>query len=915
MQTIGKSSGECLFCALVRSCRPRPLATRVSSKRARISDYRNIISPVRIRKHFFEGKTRDGASNAFESTRNTGSPNFKIKSFNHDEFRYTSRMKPEDFKNLIIEQLSKLRNELYDPKVLEGIELSKSSFEKKYAQYCRHVVDGVSISRSELAFSLRGVYGRKNVFGLYEQLKYNFYDFLTGTSFTKTDIQNQKALADLRYPSEWYPTTRRLQRTLHLHVGPTNSGKTYHALRRLEAADSGIYAGPLRLLAHEVFTRLNASGKRCGLVTGEERRYPDGDADNLLKMFSCTVEMAPANLHCEVAVIDEIQMINSEDRGWAWTQALMGLLAKEIHLCGEERIVPLIEEIAASMGEKLEVHRYKRLSPLQMESRSLGGNLNKLRKGDCIVSFTVVGIHALKREIEKKTGKRVAVVYGTLPPLTRAQQAALFNDQDNDYDFLVASDAIGMGLNLSIRRIIFETVWKFNGVEKTALPIHEIKQIAGRAGRYRTAQQSIQEKSQKTGDGETTIAEDAQTSEPAPNVGLVTTLEQIDFPLVEHALRSEGDPIMTAGLFPPQHVVERFASYFRPGTPFSYIMLRLHEISQVHQRFHLCRLRDVIAIADAIQPVRKLTIADRYLVTAAPVRVKDQYGRQLINALAKCIGEQGDGDLLSIKEIELEILDQEITGTKAQLAALSRLHQALSLYLWLSYRFSGVFVSRELAFHAKDLCEKAIETCLSQFTFTTRQRLMIAEKRKRRMLEDLAQPTEAKDMDRGDIAAGEEFEETPISDGEEEGEEFEGTPISDGEEEGEEFDLELEGVVGAQQRRQRQEGGVEDLDFDLDADPNIPRLQHSPLQHLTEQYTQDNSREDAEARNFDAESNVSSADSRSERANSECKGPLWGTHVDQGELQKGDSSNPESSDAVLPPSVEEPRRESKYGIC
>jgi ATP-dependent RNA helicase SUPV3L1/SUV3 len=111
--------------------------------------------------------------------------------------------------------------------------------------------------------------------------------------------------------------------------------------------------------------------------------------------------------------------------------------------------VPLIRELCALVGDKLVVHEYERLSPLRAMNRSLAGNLAKnLQKGDCVVSFSVLGIHALRRTIEEQTGKKCAIVYGSLPPETRAQQARLFNDPDNDYDFLVASNAIGMGLNL-----------------------------------------------------------------------------------------------------------------------------------------------------------------------------------------------------------------------------------------------------------------------------------------------------------------------------------------------------------------------------------------------------------------------------------------------------------------------------------
>jgi len=296
---------------------------------------------------------------------------------------------------------------------------------------------------SSLLSSLRTAFRSHGESGVDTQLRYSYHGLLASRKFSKIDLEDQEKLADLRYPVEWYPATRAVQRKIILHVGPTNSGKTYHALKRLEQAKTGIYAGPLRLLAHEVYTRLNAKGRTCDLVTGDEKAAHDG-----AEMQSCTVEMVPLNADVDVAVIDEIQMIGHKERGWAWTQALLGLKAKEIHLCGEERSVPLIKELVASMGDAIEIHTYKRLSPLKTMSTSLNGSLNNLRKGDCVVVFSRVGIHAMKRDIERLTQKRVAVVYGSLPPEIRAQQARLFNDPDNDYDIIVASDAIGMGLNL-----------------------------------------------------------------------------------------------------------------------------------------------------------------------------------------------------------------------------------------------------------------------------------------------------------------------------------------------------------------------------------------------------------------------------------------------------------------------------------
>jgi ATP-dependent RNA helicase SUPV3L1/SUV3 len=343
-----------------------------------------------------------------------------------------------------------MREELSEPSLLESFELDQKSFSVIWSSFEKHILNldkGSSKARREEWRALGNVYQDNGKKGVQERLKFAFYGHMCGSKFTQAELDNQKQLADLRFPPEWFPSTRQMRRTIHLHVGPTNSGKTYHALQRLEQAESGVYAGPLRLLAHEIYTRLNAKGKTCGLVTGDERRIPEVKAGEV-RMWSCTVEMTPLNAILDVAVIDEIQMINSNERGWAWTQAFLGVQAKEVHLCGEERTVPLIRQLAASIGDKLVVHTYERLSPLEMMGKSLDGDLGKLEKGDCIVSFSVMGIHALRKQIEKQTGRKVAIIYGSLPPETRAQQAKLFNDPGNEYDYLVASDAVGMGLNL-----------------------------------------------------------------------------------------------------------------------------------------------------------------------------------------------------------------------------------------------------------------------------------------------------------------------------------------------------------------------------------------------------------------------------------------------------------------------------------
>ena len=588
------------------------------------------------------------------------------------------------------------------------------SFEKKlHPIYSRKTdadevpVDNGLASLKEKLVDAFQIYGPE---GLQRALYFAFIDHVIASRATNDDGKLRQ-YADLRYPTEWYPSARQLQREIHLHVGPTNSGKTYNALKKLEESGNGFYAGPLRLLAHEVYSRFRAKGVACDLITGDDVRL---DESGKAKLTSSTVEMVDVGKQVDVAVIDEIQMMAQEDRGWAWTRAFLGANAKEVHLCGETRVVPLIRELAASMGDTLHVHQYDRLNPLKAMSKSLQGNLKNLRKGDCIVCFSVLGIHAMKKQIEIETGRRVAIVYGSLPPETRAQQAALFNDPDNDYDFLVASDAIGMGLNLCIKRIIFESIWKrgYHGREKLSIP--QLKQIAGRAGRYRTAQQEMnKQETAPASDGQDARLEEYRAT---ATVGLVTCLDEADLRYIRTALRAEVEPIRHAAILPPADFVDDFASHLPGGIPFEYILNRLSEVSVLHSRYKLCDIKDQRMIARTLEPVKGLSIVSRYILAASPADTKTQTMQRVLRAYGRCVAEMKMVTVADIEEVPLEVLERPLTSDRDYLVELELLHKALVLYLWLSYRFVNIFKDREMAMYAKSMCEEKINRCLLEFS-------------------------------------------------------------------------------------------------------------------------------------------------------------------------------------------------------
>jgi ATP-dependent RNA helicase SUPV3L1/SUV3 len=289
---------------------------------------------------------------------------------------------------------------------------------------------------------------------------------------------------DLTKPHEWYLHARLHKRKIIYHGGPTNSGKTYQALQRLKVAEKGMYVGPLRLLAAEIWERLTAEGIYCNLLTGQEFRTVPFATHK-----AATVEMASLNEDFDVVVIDEIQMINDKERGFAWTRALLGLRCREIHVCGGLEATDVVQRLVEACGDEFELKKYDRFSELQIESDSLAsipdelGTYKNIQPGDCIVAFSRNDIFAIKREIETNTKHKCCVIYGSLPPSTRSEQARRFNDPESGYDVLVASDAIGMGLNLNIRRIILNSIFKNDGFNIVRLDHSSMKQISGRAGR------------------------------------------------------------------------------------------------------------------------------------------------------------------------------------------------------------------------------------------------------------------------------------------------------------------------------------------------------------------------------------------------------------------------------------------------
>lgn len=515
-------------------------------------------------------------------------------------------------------------------------------------------------------------------------------------SFSQSSKTDNLTSIDMTNPGEWYPEARALRRNVILHIGPTNSGKTYSALQALQKAGSGYYAGPLRLLAREVYNRFKSSGKPCNLVTGEEV-IEDYDQFGMPVKLSCgTVEMVDLNQQMDVAVIDEIQMIEDNMRGWAWTHAFLGVQAREVHLCGDPSAENIIRRLVARTGDNLEVRHYKRLSPLVVDRKPMSEQLKNMENGDCIVAFSKRTLMDFKTQVEKRTKSNCAIIYGALPPESRSHQAELFNQQDSGYNFLVASDAVGMGLNLSIRRIIFLTTRKFDGISNKPISISQIKQIAGRAGRYRVAPSSSSSSTSKP-DSEEDVG------------GSVTAFSSADLKYIRKCLDSETPRIEKGGLFPSESLFRQYALPLYSQSSLHKVLERMEVASELGASHFLCGVENMTLVSELFDTINRLTLNEKLVLAKAPVKLRFPACVTAFKDFCTVVSQSKSVTLLDISSVRIDELGKQGPFVVKDIETFETIHNIIVLYLWLSYRFPMNFTDREGAFELKILCEKLID--------------------------------------------------------------------------------------------------------------------------------------------------------------------------------------------------------------
>ena len=466
-------------------------------------------------------------------------------------------------------------------------------------------------------------------------------------------------LAFQRYPDS-FEAARAAQRQVTLYVGPPNSGKTHAAFERLAQALDGAYLAPLRLLALEGRDRLVARGVPCSLLTGEENVPAEQS-----RVVSSTIEMVNTSRVIDVAVIDEAQMLFDISRGWAWTQAIVGVPARELIVICSDHAVNAIERLLALCGERCTVRRFERKQHVQLLGRPVA--LSSLGLGDAVVAFSRRDVLMLRDQIAE-AGHPVSVIYGALPPEVRRREAERFASGDSH--ILVATDAIGMGLNLPIRRVLFSTLEKFDGEADRPLEASEVHQIAGRAGRF--------------GMHEEGFAGVLDTAEPEAARELRELMSKL----------AKAPPEFKAPVAPNPWHVATIASRLGRSSLREVLGVFVDQLRLDDAHFEVAELDQMLLLAEQLDAsAARLPLQQRFRYAQAPVDTRTD------TQLQEFLG-WANAHALNGKAGRPWFLD-EVDG-HSRLDRMEMALRACTLWLWLDLRFEGVYghVAEVLALRA-----------------------------------------------------------------------------------------------------------------------------------------------------------------------------------------------------------------------
>ncbi len=497
---------------------------------------------------------------------------------------------------------------------------------------------------------------------------YHFGEFIKPLKERK--MREELLAKTIRDFKNLFPLARSLKRNIIFHAGPTNSGKTYTAMQRLRTAATGYYLAPLRLLALEGYENLKKEGVAVSLITGEEEIIDEASTH-----ISSTIEMLNSAVDVDVCVIDEIQMIDDRDRGWAWANAFIGAPAKTVILTGSSDALDAVVSLCDYMGESLEVIHFEKKNPLELLPAPTP--LGKIDTQSAIVAFSRREVLSLKQQLSAKY--RVSVIYGNLSPEVRREEARRFREGESE--ILVATDAIAMGLNLPIKTILFAKDNKFDGLKRRELAPSEVLQISGRAGRY-----GFEEKGFVGAlDDGTLKTIQRQFKTPLLDIKLPCSV----MASLEHVILI-GDILETDNLL---EILTFFAQNMEFDGPF--------------RAANIDAMLEVAAIVGEYN----LNLKTRYYLSCAPVSISSPYLESVFHRYIRQIEKGSEVSYISPRDLP------SFAQTNDMLLNAEDRVREISLYLWLSFKFPDYFKETQNAIDARVRLNRFIENSLKKGHF------------------------------------------------------------------------------------------------------------------------------------------------------------------------------------------------------
>ncbi len=399
----------------------------------------------------------------------------------------------------------------------------------------------------------------------------------------------------LSHIPDLFREARKLKRHFVIHVGGTNTGKTHDAMEALARAPSGVYLCPLRMLAYEGRATIQSYGVPCSFATGEEK-----EIDPEARHISETIGMLDFGRRYDMAVIDECQLISGED-GSLYTNAILGVVSPTVQVCCAWSGLEITKQLIKLCGDDYEVVEHYRASELRFEEEPY----RRPRKNDAYIVFSRLGAYEMAGWLEKH-GMHPSIVYGKLPYEVKMEEARKF--EAGETDCLVATDAIAIGQNYNIERIVFRDIVKHINRKEVRLDSQTVKQVAGRAGRYGRFP-----------------------------IGYVNTFEAEDRDEIREKLEEDDVPSKTAPLELPSFLVDT-------DLPLSLIYKAWNEAecgepfvkADTAVEMHICRLVEA--------KYRNISKRDEYSLASLPLDLKDRDQEALLENLLSCYDRRSTTD-------------------------------------------------------------------------------------------------------------------------------------------------------------------------------------------------------------------------------------------------------------------------------